>query len=158
MLFKEIVDGRTDGRRTPDIEGSQKLTEHFVLRWAKNLCKCIWRNETMHLFKNVVIVCNIIKGIQSYLWVQIPIYIVYQNTWYKKKAIIGYCLAINNVHCKCFFTFTFCCKQRLLRRLLADDWSCCSVFGGVWGVGDGGVGCVDDCGFGGLVDGGVCKV
>jgi len=43
MLFKEIVDGRTDGRtharthgrRTPDIEGSQKLTEHFVLRWAK---------------------------------------------------------------------------------------------------------------------------
>jgi len=30
MLFKEIVDGRTDarthGRRTPDIEGSQKLT------------------------------------------------------------------------------------------------------------------------------------
>ena len=46
MLFKEIVDGRThgrthgrttdDGRRTPDIEGSQKLTEHFVLRWAKN--------------------------------------------------------------------------------------------------------------------------
>ena len=35
MLFKEIVDGRTDGR-TPDIEGSQKLTEHFVLRWAKN--------------------------------------------------------------------------------------------------------------------------
>ena len=35
MLFKEIVDRRTDGRpdgRTPDIEGSQKLTEHFVLR------------------------------------------------------------------------------------------------------------------------------
>jgi len=28
--------GRTDGRRTPDIEGSQKFTEHFVLRWAKN--------------------------------------------------------------------------------------------------------------------------
>jgi len=26
MLFKEIVDGRTDGRRTTDIEGSQKLT------------------------------------------------------------------------------------------------------------------------------------
>jgi len=35
MLFKEIVDGRTDarthgrtddGQRTPDIEGSQKLT------------------------------------------------------------------------------------------------------------------------------------
>jgi len=30
-LFKEIVDartdGRTDGRRTPDIEGSQKLTK-----------------------------------------------------------------------------------------------------------------------------------
>ena len=45
MLFKEIVDGRThgrtharidDGRRTPDIKGSQKLTKHFVLRWAKN--------------------------------------------------------------------------------------------------------------------------
>jgi len=40
MLFKEIVDaltdGRTDaGRRTTDIEGSQKLTEHVVLRWAK---------------------------------------------------------------------------------------------------------------------------
>jgi len=40
MLFKEIVDARThartdDRRRTPDIEGSQKLTEHFVLRWAK---------------------------------------------------------------------------------------------------------------------------
>jgi len=41
MLFKDIVDGRTDartdgrtddGQRTPDIEGSQKLTEHFVLR------------------------------------------------------------------------------------------------------------------------------
>ena len=36
MLFKEIVDARThartdDGRRTPDIEGSQKLNEHFVL-------------------------------------------------------------------------------------------------------------------------------
>ena len=43
MLFKEIVDGRThartDGRRTPDIEGSQELTEHFVLRWAKKLCR-----------------------------------------------------------------------------------------------------------------------
>ena len=37
MLFKEIVDGRTDGRWTPDIEGSQKLTEHFVLRWAKKV-------------------------------------------------------------------------------------------------------------------------
>jgi len=38
MLFKEIVDGRTHARtdgRTTDIEGSQKLTEHFVLRWAK---------------------------------------------------------------------------------------------------------------------------
>jgi len=34
MLLKEIVDGRTHGR-TPDIEVSQKLTEHFVLRWAK---------------------------------------------------------------------------------------------------------------------------
>jgi len=38
MLFKEIVDGCTDGR-TPDIEGSQKLTEHFVLRWAKKSYK-----------------------------------------------------------------------------------------------------------------------
>jgi len=38
MLFKEIVDGWTDARtygRMTDIEGSQKLTEHFVLRWAK---------------------------------------------------------------------------------------------------------------------------
>ena len=36
MLFKEIVDGRTDGRTVAgDIEGSQKLTEHIVLRWAK---------------------------------------------------------------------------------------------------------------------------
>jgi len=38
MLFKEIVDGRTDGRtsgRTTEIEGSQKLTEHIVLSWAK---------------------------------------------------------------------------------------------------------------------------
>jgi len=35
MLFKEIVDGRTDartddGRRTPDIEGSQKLTKNMI--------------------------------------------------------------------------------------------------------------------------------
>ena len=46
MLFKEIVDARTDarthGRRTPDIEGSQKLTEHFVLRWAKNRKKPVY--------------------------------------------------------------------------------------------------------------------
>ena len=35
MLFKEIVDGRTH-TWTTDIEGSQKLTEHFVLRSAKN--------------------------------------------------------------------------------------------------------------------------
>jgi len=35
-LKKLLTDGRTHGRRTPDIEGSQKLTEHFVLRWAKN--------------------------------------------------------------------------------------------------------------------------
>ena len=34
-LKKLLTDGRTDGRRTPDIEGSQKLTEHYVLRWAK---------------------------------------------------------------------------------------------------------------------------
>jgi len=43
MLFKEIVDGRTHThthvRRTTDIEGSQKLTEHFVLRWAKKAQK-----------------------------------------------------------------------------------------------------------------------
>ena len=56
-------------------------------------------------FKNVVIVCNIIKGIQSYLWVQIPIYIMYQDTWYMKKAIIGHCLAVNHVHCTCLFHF-----------------------------------------------------
>jgi len=36
-LKKLLTDGRThgrteDGQRTPDIEGSQKLTEHFVLR------------------------------------------------------------------------------------------------------------------------------
>ena len=37
-LKKLLTDGRTDdGRRTPDIEGSQKLTEHFVLRWAKKV-------------------------------------------------------------------------------------------------------------------------
>jgi len=102
-------------------------------------------------FKNVVIVCNIIKGIQSYLWVQIPIYIMYQDTWYMKKAIIGHCLAVNHVHCPCFFTFTFCCKQPLLPRLLADDWAGCSVSGGVcgvgdvWGVSDGCVWVVDDC-------------
>jgi len=36
MLFKEIDDGRTHGRTT-DIEGSQKLTEHFVIRWAKKI-------------------------------------------------------------------------------------------------------------------------
>jgi len=36
MLFTEIVDGRTHARTT-DIKGSQKLTEHFVLRWAKNV-------------------------------------------------------------------------------------------------------------------------
>ena len=40
-LKKLLTDGRTHGRtdygqRTPDIEGSQKLTERFVLRWAKN--------------------------------------------------------------------------------------------------------------------------
>ena len=52
MLFKEIVDGRTDGRT--DIEGSQKLTEHFVLRWAKKatrqtlLTREMWtENKTM---------------------------------------------------------------------------------------------------------------
>jgi len=39
-LKKLLTDARTHGRRTPDIEGSQKLTEHFVLRWAKNA----WRN------------------------------------------------------------------------------------------------------------------
>jgi len=63
MLFKEIVDGSTDGRtharthgrRTPDIEGSQKLTKHFVLRWAKkyqiafrpNLCYLVSQNFNM---------------------------------------------------------------------------------------------------------------
>ena len=34
-LKKLLTHARTDGLRTPDIEGSQKLTEHFVLRWAK---------------------------------------------------------------------------------------------------------------------------
>jgi len=41
MLFKEIVDTRTDARtdgRTPDIEGSQKLT--WALRAQVSL-KCI---------------------------------------------------------------------------------------------------------------------
>jgi len=42
MLFKEIVDARAHARRTPDIEGSQKLTEHFVLRWAK---KAVHKNH-----------------------------------------------------------------------------------------------------------------
>jgi len=51
MLFKEIVDARTDARtdgrthgRTTDIEGSQKLTEHLVLRWAKNSENKEWEN------------------------------------------------------------------------------------------------------------------
>ena len=55
MLFKEIVygrmDGRTHGRRTPDIEGSQKLTEHFVLRWAKKLVNKS-KNISSHGSKN----------------------------------------------------------------------------------------------------------
>jgi len=34
-LKKLLTHTRTHGRRTLDIEGSQKLTEHFVLRWAK---------------------------------------------------------------------------------------------------------------------------
>ena len=58
MLFKEIVDGRTDGRtddgrRTPDIEGSQKLTEHFMLRWAKNY---LGGNNTQETDKMLVII------------------------------------------------------------------------------------------------------
>jgi len=36
LLTHGRTHARTDGRRTPDTEGSQKLTEHFVLRWAKN--------------------------------------------------------------------------------------------------------------------------
>jgi len=39
-LKKLLTDARTHARtdaRTTDIEGSQKLTEHFVLRWAKKL-------------------------------------------------------------------------------------------------------------------------
>ena len=52
MLFKEIVDGRTHGRRTTDIEGSQKLTEHFVLRWAKNT-PWKWTKECTEAFKKV---------------------------------------------------------------------------------------------------------
>jgi len=38
MLFKEIVGGRTHarthGRRTPDIEGSQKLTENVLILFS----------------------------------------------------------------------------------------------------------------------------
>ena len=34
-LKKLLTHARTDDGRTPDNEGSQKLTEHFVLRWAK---------------------------------------------------------------------------------------------------------------------------
>jgi len=55
MLFKEIVDGRTHERthgRTPDIEGSQKLTEHFVLRLAKKLV-------IFQLFVFYKVFCNI---------------------------------------------------------------------------------------------------
>ena len=56
MLFKEIVDarthGRTHGRRTPDIEGSQKLTEHFVLRWAKNYWKKIKITKIIKISKH----------------------------------------------------------------------------------------------------------
>ena len=33
-LKKLLTHARTHRRRAPDIEGSQKLTEHFVLRWA----------------------------------------------------------------------------------------------------------------------------
>ena len=49
-LKKLLTDGRTDartddGQRTPDIEGSQKLTEHFVLRWAKNLTSFLFELE-----------------------------------------------------------------------------------------------------------------
>ena len=53
MLFKEIVDARTHARTT-DIEGSQKLTEHFVLRWAKKIFFKNWNlnykdpNEKKH--------------------------------------------------------------------------------------------------------------
>jgi len=32
LLTDARTHGHTHGRRTPDIEGSQKLTEHFVLR------------------------------------------------------------------------------------------------------------------------------
>jgi len=54
MLFKEIVDGRT-----PDIEGSQKLTEHFVLRWAKN-----WQKHFNNFAKRFIqgsCLCSFIK-------------------------------------------------------------------------------------------------
>jgi len=44
MLFKEIVDGRTD-TRTPDIKGSHKPTKHFVLRWAKNSRICFFHKN-----------------------------------------------------------------------------------------------------------------
>ena len=56
MLFKEIVDartdGRTDGRRMPDIEGSQKLTEHFVLRWAKKQGETIMPHTLLICMQN----------------------------------------------------------------------------------------------------------
>jgi len=61
MLFKEIVDGRTDARtdwrRTPDIEGSQKLTEHFVLRWAKNVVNGVFCLTLIFKFNTVVRKC-----------------------------------------------------------------------------------------------------
>jgi len=44
LLTHARTDARTRGWRTPDIEWSQKLTEHFVLRWANNgkLNKRLW--------------------------------------------------------------------------------------------------------------------
>jgi len=35
LLTDGRTNGRTHGRRTPDIKESQKLTKHFVLRWAE---------------------------------------------------------------------------------------------------------------------------
>jgi len=58
-LKKLLTDGQThartdDGQRTPDIEGSQKLTEHFMLRWAKNAKKLsgVWQ------FSNSLVICK----------------------------------------------------------------------------------------------------
>ena len=39
---------------TPDIEGSQKLTEHFMLRWAKNIYKVDMDQITIFIVFNII--------------------------------------------------------------------------------------------------------